>query len=174
MKMLTVAALLCAMMALTRAAAFKEAEATKDLIVKSHLVKRATSCPSGWSEVNGRCFQYFPTAMTWAKAEKNCQSLGGNLASVHNIFEYREIQRIMATTLSIKSKEAWIGGTDAQEEGVWLWSDSSLFSYQNWCPGEPSNWRGSQHCLQMNFGEGKCWDDVGCSALLPFVCSKKI
>ncbi|XP_039677804.1 galactose-specific lectin nattectin-like [Perca fluviatilis] len=89
--------------------------------------------------------------MTWAKAERNCQSLGGNLASVHNIFEYREIQRIMATTLSIEYKEAWLGGSDAQEDGVWLWSDSSLFSYQNWCPGQPDNTH--QHCLQMNFGD---------------------
>ncbi|XP_028420386.1 ladderlectin-like [Perca flavescens] len=161
MKMLTVAALLCAMMALTRAA------------VKSHLVKRATSCPSGWSEFRGRCFHYFPRAMTWSNAERNCQSLGGNLASVHNVQEYHEIQRLIMST-SYEYKEAWLGGSDAQEEGVWLWSDSSLFSYQNWCPGEPDNWRSIQHCLQMNYGEGKCWDDVGCSSLRPFVCSKKI
>ncbi|KAA8582719.1 hypothetical protein FQN60_006390 [Etheostoma spectabile] len=134
MKMLTAAALLCALMALTRAAAFKEAEAAKDLIVRSHLVKRATSCPGGWSEFNGRCFHYFPAPMTWAKAQ-----------------EYHDIQRLIMIS-SYAYKEAWLGGSDAQEEGLWLWSDNSLFTYQNWCPGEPNNHAHGQHCLQMNFG----------------------
>ncbi|XP_034713134.1 galactose-specific lectin nattectin-like [Etheostoma cragini] len=111
--------------------------------------------------------------MTWAKAERNCQSLGGNLASVHNVKEYHEIQRLIMTT-SYAYKEAWLGGSDAQEEGLWLWSDNSMFTYQNWCPGEPNNYAYNQNCLQINFGEAKCWDDVRCSVLRPFVCSKKI
>ncbi|XP_039678987.1 type-2 ice-structuring protein-like isoform X2 [Perca fluviatilis] len=178
MKMLTVATLLCAMMALTRAAAVPEAEPGKKtgpLVQegKSHIVEKSSSCPRGWTRYNGRCFLYVPTAITWAKAERNCQSLGGNLASVHNIQEYLWIQKLIATT-SHNSKETWIGGSNAQEGGIWLWSDGSRFIYVNWCPGQPDNYQGSQHCLQMNYSDGKCWDDVQCYSNHPFVCSKKI
>ncbi|XP_059210792.1 ladderlectin-like [Centropristis striata] len=173
MKMLAVSALLCVTVALTRAAVVPEAEASKDLSVKSHLVKRSTSCSGRWTNINGRCFHYFPAPMTWAKAERNCQSMGGNLASVHDVQEYHGVQSLIKTA-TYQSKEAWIGASDAQEEGVWLWTDGSRFSYTNWCPGEPNNWRGRQHCIQINFGADKCWDDVGCGASRPFVCSKKM
>ncbi|KAI3376045.1 hypothetical protein L3Q82_016574, partial [Scortum barcoo] len=67
--------------------------------------------------------------MTWAKAEKNCQSMGGNLASIHNIIlEYHEIQRLVMSS-SYEYKEAWIGGSDAQEENTWFWSDGKPFHY---------------------------------------------
>ncbi|XP_035985188.1 galactose-specific lectin nattectin isoform X3 [Fundulus heteroclitus] len=135
------------------------------------------SCSSGWSEFNGRCFRYFPVPRTWASAQKNCVSLQASLASIHNIDEYHEIQRLIMAT-SKEHKRTWIGGSDAQEEGTWLWSDGSPFHYTNWCAGEPNNGashpRGIQHCLQMNDKAEKCCDDLWCNDALPFVCAKKI
>ncbi|KAI3376049.1 hypothetical protein L3Q82_016580 [Scortum barcoo] len=93
--------------------------------------------------------------MTWAKAEKNCQSMGGNLASIHNILEYHEIQRLVMSS-SYEYKEAWIGGSDAQEENTWFWSDGKPFHYSNWCSGE------------------KCWDDFYCNANKPSICVKTV
>ncbi|XP_070710716.1 type-2 ice-structuring protein-like [Pempheris klunzingeri] len=170
MKMLMVSVLLlCAMMPLIRAAALQDAEVKEEH--KARIVKRST-CPSGWVAYSGRCFTYFPRQMSWAKAEKNCQSMGGNLASVHNVQEYHEIQRLIVS-ITYDYKPTWIGGSDAQEEGVWLWSDGTLFQYKNWCPGEPNNYH-SQHCTQMNFGATKCWDDLSCGAHLPSVCAKML
>ncbi|XP_032438258.1 ladderlectin-like [Xiphophorus hellerii] len=109
-----------------------------------------SSCPAGWSHFNHRCFIYISRTMTWARAQRNCVSLQANLASIHNFWEYHYIQRLI-TTATHRSPETWIGGSDAQEEGVWLWSDGSPFHYSNWCHGEPNNDR-NQHCLHMNFG----------------------
>ncbi|XP_039678903.1 galactose-specific lectin nattectin-like isoform X2 [Perca fluviatilis] len=178
MKVLIVSLLVCALMALTTAAAVPEAEPGQKIepLVqegKSHIVERSSSCPRGWTRYSGRCFLYVPTAMTWSNAERNCQSLGGNLASVHNVQEYQEIQRLIVKT-TFESKETWIGGSDAQQDSIWLWSDGSHFIHVNWCRGLPDNYQGRQHCLQMNYGEGKCCDDVECFTLRPFVCSKKI
>ncbi|XP_054864042.1 ladderlectin-like isoform X1 [Amphiprion ocellaris] len=161
MRMLTVPTLVYAMLALTPAAAV------------SHLVKRSASCSGRWSEVSGRCFQYIPRSLSWARAERNCESLGGNLASVHNIMEYQEIQRLIMTA-SYGYKETWIGGSDAQEENQWLWSDGTPFIYVNWCPGEPNNHMGEQHCLRINHAAQKCWDDFQCHTPKPSVCAKKI
>lgn len=46
--------------------------------------------------------------------QKNCQSIGGNLASVHSIQEYQKIQRIIAG-ITHDYRLAWIGGSDAEE-----------------------------------------------------------
>ncbi|XP_041635860.1 galactose-specific lectin nattectin-like [Cheilinus undulatus] len=174
MKMLTVFALLCVGMALTGAAAVpeEEKETTQDQVEESVLFKRS-SCSGRWSEFNGRCFRFSPKRMTWAKAERRCLSMGGNLASVHSTEEYHAIQHLIMTT-SYDYREAWIGGSDAQQEGFWLWTDGSPFSYVNWCPGEPNNLGRYQHCLQMNFGGGKCWDDLSCGEHRPFACAKNI
>ncbi|XP_032381479.1 ladderlectin [Etheostoma spectabile] len=161
MKTLTVLALVCAVTALTGAA--------PDV----NLVKRWTrGCSWGWSRSNDRCFLYVARPMTWAKAEKNCQYLGGNLASVRSLDEYHKIQ-IMILTGRHGYKVTWIGGSDAHEEKHWFWSDGTPFRYTNWCRGQPDNSWGRQHCLQMNYGAQKCWDDNNCSARRPSVCSKK-
>nr|XP_033465116.1 type-2 ice-structuring protein-like [Epinephelus lanceolatus] len=112
MKMLIVSALVCAKMVLTRAAA--PPEETPQDETESRLVKRSTACPWGWSLLGGRCYRYVPTLMTWARAERNCLSMGGNLASVHNIQEYFNIQRLISQ-VTYHSHPAWIGGSDAQE-----------------------------------------------------------
>ncbi|XP_030608956.1 ladderlectin-like isoform X2 [Archocentrus centrarchus] len=111
--------------------------------------------------------------MTWDKAEKNCVSLGGHLASVHNFLEYCRLEKLILITTH-DEKETWIGGTDAQEEGHWIWSDGTTFQYNNWCPGEPNNGGGLQHCLQMNYSDGKCWDDLSCYEERPSVCARKM
>ncbi|KAI3375971.1 hypothetical protein L3Q82_016504, partial [Scortum barcoo] len=82
---------------------------------------------------------------------KNCQSMGGNLASIHNIQEYHEIQRLVKRN-SGEHTEAWIGGSDAQEEKTWFWSDGKPFDYDSWCSNEPNNRHSGQHCIQINYG----------------------
>uniref|UniRef100_A0A665TIT4 C-type lectin domain-containing protein n=1 Tax=Echeneis naucrates TaxID=173247 RepID=A0A665TIT4_ECHNA len=92
--------LVCAFVALTRAGGH-------------HLVKRDVSCSGHWTVYGSRCLLFVPRAMTWAKAEKNCLALGGNLASVHNWKEYQDIQSLIISQTQ-RPQKAWIGGSDAQ------------------------------------------------------------
>uniref|UniRef100_A0A3B5LD19 C-type lectin domain-containing protein n=1 Tax=Xiphophorus couchianus TaxID=32473 RepID=A0A3B5LD19_9TELE len=71
-------------------------------------------CPSDWTAFNNRCFRFVADAKTWAGAEKNCMSLGGNLASVHSKEDYHQIQTLIFKA-SRKPSITWIGGSDAQE-----------------------------------------------------------
>uniref|UniRef100_A0A3P9DIB5 C-type lectin domain-containing protein n=1 Tax=Maylandia zebra TaxID=106582 RepID=A0A3P9DIB5_9CICH len=142
------------------------------LPAKSHVVKRSPRspcCPGGWTKYGHRCFFFNSTVASWADAEKLLVH-GANLASVHSIREYQKIQRL---TAHYGYPQIWIGGTDAPQEGIWLWSDGTSFHYSHWCPGEPNNFH-NQHCIQMNYGGSKCWDDVWCDAHLPSVCAKKV
>ncbi|MED6279313.1 hypothetical protein CHARACLAT_033158 [Characodon lateralis] len=95
----------------------------------------------------------------------------GNLASIHDIEEYHEIQRLVMTATH-EFTVTWVGGSDAQEENQWLWSDGTSFQFTNWCPGEPNNLY-QQHCLTINNAGQKCWDDYQCRSKKPFICAKK-
>ncbi|XP_014831467.1 PREDICTED: galactose-specific lectin nattectin-like [Poecilia mexicana] len=166
MKLLAVFLLVFSMMALTSGLRFK-------ICRRPYWFPFYKPCPRGWTKIYGRCFRYVARPMTWANAEKNCLSMGANLASVRNAYEYRRIQALIRAA-SRNSREAWLGGSDAQQEKTWLWSDGSPMRYTNWCPGEPNNGGGSQHCLQMNYSGGKCWDDLWCNHSRPSVCAKRL
>ncbi|XP_074518387.1 galactose-specific lectin nattectin-like [Halichoeres trimaculatus] len=203
MKMLTAFLLLCAGMTLTDAAAVPEAEPDQmmeeasiqgeelllnltvpeaelheELSGEAHLeegegVVFSASCPSGWSRFNHRCFLYNGAAQPWALAEVNCRALGGNLASVHSLAEEHFVKGLILRATN-GSPSVWIGGSDSHYEGLWLWSDSSRFAFTYWCRGEPNNYWGNQHCIQMNYGGGKCWDDLSCYDHRPYVCARSL
>uniref|UniRef100_A0AAX7TTW8 C-type lectin domain-containing protein n=1 Tax=Astatotilapia calliptera TaxID=8154 RepID=A0AAX7TTW8_ASTCA len=171
--MFPVCVFVCAVMILTHAAVLPKGGSGTNQTAKSHLVKRSSDCPGGWTLLSGRCFLYIPRRTTWAKAEKNCLVMGANLASVHSSTEYHGIQHLIVTA-SHDYQETWIGGSDAQENKAWLWTDGKPFDYSNWCPGEPNNFWRNQHCLQINHSGSKCWDDIACSKSRPSVCVKKM
>uniref|UniRef100_I3JB01 C-type lectin domain-containing protein n=2 Tax=Oreochromis niloticus TaxID=8128 RepID=I3JB01_ORENI len=176
MKLLLVSVLLCAVMVLTPAAFLTDkvgSSGAGDLIPTgiSYQVRMLSRCPRGWTRFRRRCFVYIPRAMSWAHAERNCLSMGAHLASVHRSSEYRLIQKL---TRPHGFRTTWIGGTNASGKHVWLWSDGSRFHYTHWCPGEPNNGLGNQHCLQINYSGSKCWDDVQCDSHRPSICARKI
>ncbi|XP_042566661.1 ladderlectin-like [Clupea harengus] len=117
---------------------------------KAPFCSRIPKCPAGWQQYGERCFRFIDTARTWAEAE------GGNLASVHSLSEYNFIQGLIVT-LTHGTPLTWIGGSDAQQERLWLWSDGSRFgAFLHWGPGEPNNAGGAEHCLHMNNGGEWC------------------
>ncbi|XP_071315494.1 ladderlectin-like [Trachinotus anak] len=159
MKTLAVSVLLCAMVVLSSATA------------RRSLVRRSRGCPAGWTRIQNRCYRFVPIAHSWSKSEKNCLTMGGHLASVHNADQYHAIQR-MITEITHGFPNAWLGGTDCQEEGTWLWTDGTAFDYRH-CGTFNNGWW-NQHCLQMNYGDHKCWDDLKCSTKLPSVCARNL
>ncbi|XP_023256783.1 C-type mannose receptor 2-like [Seriola lalandi dorsalis] len=104
--------------------------------------------------------------------QRNCRSMGANLASVHSTQDYHQIQWLILSATH-QHKDKWIGGSDTEEENIWFWSDGSPFHYTNWCHGEPSNSHGREGCLQMNFGGQKCWNDERCYIHFPSICVKR-
>ncbi|XP_026181764.1 ladderlectin-like [Mastacembelus armatus] len=152
MKTLILAALLCALLALDTA--------------------QGQSCFSGWTRNNGRCFMHVPKALTWPAAQLNCQSLGGNLASVRDAEEYEVIQKVIADAKG--TGLIWIGGHDLIQEGKWKWTDKTPFTYTNWAPGQPDDYQRNEDCLQISTEGRRFWNDLDCQTPLPSVCVKKL
>ncbi|XP_072232974.1 galactose-specific lectin nattectin-like [Leuresthes tenuis] len=104
---------------------------------------------------------------------KYCQVYSGNLASVQNLYEFRAIQGV-AYGRNPQGPAAWIGGSAAEQNGYWFWSDGSRFRYASWCRGKPKN-RSGQECIRLNFKNCKtrCMDDANCRSRNPFICARK-
>ncbi|XP_059189846.1 galactose-specific lectin nattectin-like [Centropristis striata] len=124
-------------------------------------------CPPHWTGFGSRCFRFFWRTLAWVDAEKHCISVGGNLASVHNADE-NAFLRDHIETVSGARRHTWIGGSDGEREGQWLWSDGTPFDYARWSIGEPNNY-GYEHCVEMNWG-GNYWNDNRCYHHKHFVC----
>ncbi|KAG1949161.1 hypothetical protein F2P79_011972 [Pimephales promelas] len=112
-----------------------------------------------------------PSTRTWIGAhdavQRNCQSHGANLASVRNKAE----NDFLLSLLPSPSTRTWIGAHDAVQDGQWLWSDGSVFSYTNWCSGEPNNYQQRpENCLDISFSADRCWNDESCLTSLSYIC----
>jgi len=100
------------------------------------LCKKKDTLPAiVWSECYGDiCYYKTPSQMTWTEAHTTCVGLGVELASIHSIEEDTFIYNVCGYT-----NDCWIGLTDEQVEGVWIWSDGSIFNYANWANNEPND-----------------------------------
>ncbi|VDH97392.1 Hypothetical predicted protein [Mytilus galloprovincialis] len=72
-----------------------------------------------------------------------------------------------------KSIAYWLGGTDIDNEGDWMWSTSQTeITFADWGDGQPSNSDGNEHCLQMKYEYGLTWNDDPCIYTKRFICEK--
>ena len=69
----------------------------------------------------------------------------------------------------------WLGGSDADVEDTWTWTDGETFTYTNWVTltaGTQPLGGTAQNCLQMRHGDGQ-WDDTNCEANKKYYICKK-
>ncbi|XP_033842144.1 galactose-specific lectin nattectin-like [Periophthalmus magnuspinnatus] len=131
-------------------------------------------CPDGWTRFESRCFKFFNEKKSWINAEKICHSLGANLPSIHSLEQNRFIMDMIVKSTGTNSP-TWLGGTDAVEEGKWLWSDGSVWDFTHWPPSgsQPDNAAGKEHCLMMNW-DATFWNDAPNSWSLVYICTKDV
>ena len=122
-------------------------------------------------------FQVFDTPKHWTDAEAHCVSLGGHLASIHNLAENSIVHDLC------NGAECWIGFNDAGAEGEWKWSDGSPANFADfpggvapWNPGEPNGDPNDtsdyayMYPQTNNWVRAGTWDDSGNEKVHNFVC----
>jgi len=132
-------------------------------------------CQSGWKEFNGRCY-YFSSdrkARSWNQARAECTglNLGADLASIGSKEDEDYIARNAGDPIWIL-----LGGTDADTEGQWRWTDGRPWVYSGWRNGDPKGGT-VENCLTMkNPDWDKFWNDGPCDFIYepsPLICSYK-
>ncbi|XP_070535732.1 macrophage mannose receptor 1-like [Ptychodera flava] len=128
------------------------------------------NCPPGFMEHSNRCYSFNGgsdvTSLSWNDASAECQSRGGDLASIHS----QEIQSFMTSQLRDIDYTMWIGLSDQITPGKFRWQDGSVVDYTNWASGEP-NGKLQENCAEMHFGSihGQ-WNDADCEGTRGYVC----
>ena len=122
-------------------------------------------CPEQWMKFGSNCYRYFEgDKANWTDAEFECHQnpilAKAHLASIHSAEE----QKFVLGNFPIN---IWLGGSDVDEEGSWVWKDGSEWDYSAWRENEPSNSGSGEHCLAIS-ADG--WNDYDCSASVGFLC----
>lgn len=117
------------------------------------------------------------TLLSWSDARQACQALGDGWD--RGSIRTEQVNQFLAGLLS---SETWIGATDLDTEGNWVWaSDGQPFwrgngatgsavngAYVNWNGTEPNG--GKSDCARVVPALATTWADVECSALRSSVC----
>merc|ERR1711962_120005 len=154
--------------------AAKFANEVKNSVCYLHNAPDTDACASGWEQNEGRCFYCSrgETIKSYAAGETKCKSRhpSAHLASIHSKQEHDFILE----RLELKGHGTYIGGSDKELEGHWVWSDGSPWDYEYWSPKNPSNGYGKgEHCAMMwHDGLGR-WNDAACDNIHQggYVCS---
>lgn len=109
-------------------------------------------------------------AMSWESAEALAKSYGGYLVTINDEIEN---QWIVDVLLPLNNSEwLFIGNTDKDLEGSWVWVSGENPNYSNWFPGEPNNQGTEQYggIIDDWGGGGKgMWNDLSESRILPAI-----
>ncbi|XP_066273809.1 uncharacterized protein [Branchiostoma lanceolatum] len=113
------------------------------------------------------------------KAKAICRGEGGRLAVLQDegadIFIRRSIRRLPHR----RAQSYWIGLSDAQKEGTFVWSDGTELTtsaYAHWAPGNPDNAAAGdgEDCVEVRPDLDYKWNDVGCREKRRFGCEKDV
>jgi tetratricopeptide (TPR) repeat protein len=101
-----------------------------------------------------------PSGTNWKSAQSYCEALGGYLVTIQDAAENEFLDEL-------SPGQVWIGATDEEQEGEWVWVTGEPWDYTNWDTSEPSNNDG-EHYLYLTWRD--VWDDVDLSVQMDFVC----
>ncbi|XP_072020127.1 uncharacterized protein [Amphiura filiformis] len=107
--------------------------------------------------------------VTFDEASNICQSLGGDLTSIHNSKEQKFHEEQFVDQIGA---DLWIGLHDIINEGHFEWIDGSVLNYTYWGSDQPDDWQyiGGEDCVHLRTS-GR-WNDQPCFNSLYFICKK--
>ncbi|XP_042577546.1 killer cell lectin-like receptor subfamily F member 1 [Cyprinus carpio] len=92
------------------------------MIIKNYsLPNYCSDVQEKWIRAQGRFYVFSTDVMDWNSSRERCQDLGGDLVIINNEDE----QKFLSKKVNGINNYHWIGLTDSQMEGTWLWVDNN-------------------------------------------------
>ncbi|XP_062587630.1 perlucin-like [Saccostrea cucullata] len=134
-------------------------------------------CPDNWREFSGDCYLFLThLPMNWQSAWDYCAHRGAKLVEIEDV---SEDNFIIQNAKDFHIGDCfWLGGSDAELPGVWMWSTSrTMLMYTNWAPGEPNHHQSdNEHCLDLlyyaGYNDAYFWNDEYCTRLCHPICEQ--
>ena len=142
-----------------------------DAFLSTNILLSADSeaCGIGWKPFRDSCYKMIISGKTWRQGFEHCKSAGSQLVKVTDKEELTYIYFTFVKPLN--SGSAWMGLN--LKNGSFYWTDGSKPRYKNWNYGEPNNFNGREHCVEIYVNNGK-WNDIPCFVKRPFVCERGV
>uniref|UniRef100_A0A8C6S2N5 C-type lectin domain-containing protein n=1 Tax=Neogobius melanostomus TaxID=47308 RepID=A0A8C6S2N5_9GOBI len=105
-------------------------------------------CGEDWELHGTKCYYFSPRSakLPWKESRKMCQKLKGDLVKIESREEQEFLGGKLQTEMIHEEDKFWIGLTDSEAEGQWVWTDGSplnsslAFWFGNDKNKEPDNW----------------------------------
>lgn len=122
-------------------------------------------CSLGWVEVNRKCYYMTTVGETknWFDSKTDCVNRGGRLVTIKTMTELQ--------VLGVFHDRAWIGLSDRNAEGTWLWEDGTELQSSFWLKGEPNDSEDNEDCVHLTaIGKKLGFNDNHCEVELSYIC----
>ena len=139
-------------------------------------------------------YAYISEKKTFDEATEYAEGVGAHVVTINSADENQLIYALTRSQLTDETRDqlgqasdgggatyVWLGGTDREVEGSWVWITQEDFDYTNWGNAEPDDYQG-QDGLAMGledwplgagsgqrFGAESEWNDIGLENRLTFV-----
>ncbi|XP_054648725.1 type-2 ice-structuring protein-like [Dunckerocampus dactyliophorus] len=138
---------------------------------RSELGASRNQCPEGWTRLDNRCFIIRNAILTFAEAEENCKSLGGNLASIHSPVEQALIDGLTEVLLEPDiSGDFWIGLSFSLQEQTFVWTDGSDFDFDILLESVGA----IDGIAPCSVSDGEAWFETSCTDSNRFICVRDV
>jgi hypothetical protein len=118
-------------------------------------------------------YSYVPGFFTWEEARLDAIARGGHLATITSEDENNTVSSVTDDLVFLDPNPgSWIGATDEDSEGNWVWVTGEPFGYT---PPDfnPDNYQGSQHYIVTNYREIGFWDDDFLTSSRGYILEKR-
>lgn len=118
----------------------------------------------------GYCYRKVTDCDSWSASQGTCATKAANLPSIHSHEENVYVQSLHG------GEHSWLGLTDVNSEGTFVWSDGTSFDFDHWAKNQPNNFQNEDcvHTLGFLRGHQYEWNDVDCEDCHKFTCKKGV
>ncbi len=127
----------------------------------AELLPCADDLPYEANPATGRLYRAFDNAVSFAEARQQCEDDGAFLAVINDEDENEYV-------FGLLGRDVWIGLTDEETEGTFVWLNGDELAYDNWAEEEPNNSRNREDFTELV--DDGTWNDIDSNDPNRFIC----
>ncbi|XP_046585438.1 perlucin-like [Haliotis rubra] len=130
-------------------------------------------CPLGFHQHRTSCYWFSNVRCSFPEAAAYCRYLESHLATIESQDEDSFINGYAIRRG--RAPSYFIGATDLNIEGRWMWEGQRRMTYTHWNTKQPDNSGGQEHCLELwKYSKKYRWNDKRCDTPSNFICEQEL